>query len=258
MQNQLYFNYAVGVSAGASYGVSYVSQQPKRNLEVNKYISDRRYAGLGNLIRNRSFFSWNFIFDEIPTNRVSLDWDALKNSPTKFWIGVTNCSTGQSEFHLLNPTKQPEFKNLLAASCSLPFIAPKVQFNNSFYMDGGLADSIPFEHALASGNQKVLVVLTRPKGYIKAPLKKTWIYKWAFRKYPKLLEQILARPENYNESLKKLEALEKEGKAFVIRPENEISVGRLENDPAKAEKVYFEGMQLAEKLLPELKHWLNN
>jgi predicted patatin/cPLA2 family phospholipase len=256
LQHQLYFEYAVGVSAGASYTVSYVSQQPNRNLQVNQFISDRRYAGWGNLLFKRSFFSWNFIFEEIPKNRVNLDWKALKNSPTRFWIGVTNCTTGKSEYYLLNPTRQPEFKTILAASCSLPLIAPMVTFNHKKYMDGGLADSIPFEQALASGNEKAIVILTRPKGYIKPALQRTWIFRWVYRKYPKLVELIVSRPEKYNESMKRLEALEQEGKVFIIRPETDIPVGRLEKRPDKTEKVYYEGMRVAEKLLPELKDWL--
>jgi predicted patatin/cPLA2 family phospholipase len=257
LKNQLYFDYAVGVSAGASYGVSYVSQQPNRNLLVNKYISDKRYAGIGNLLRKGSYFSWDFIFNVIPSSMVTLDYEALKNSPTKFWVGTTNCLTGQSEFFLLNATNREEFVDVLAASCSLPFIARIVNFNSKLYMDGGLADSIPFEHALKSGNDKAIVVLTRPKGYVKAPLTSTWVIKWYYRKYPKLVERILSRPDVYNQTIKKLEELEKEGKVFVIRPKSEISVGRLENKPQKTELVYNEGIKVAESCLPALRKWLN-
>ncbi|MBI9067875.1 MAG: patatin family protein [Salinivirgaceae bacterium] len=257
LKNKLYFDYAVGVSAGALYGVSYVSQQPNRNLEVNKYISDKRYAGFGNWLRKGSYFSWDFILNVIPNSMVSLDYETLKNSATKFWIGTTNCETGEAEFFLLNETNKSDFVSVLAASCSLPFISPIVNYGNKKYLDGGLADSFPFEHALNAGNKKAVVILTRPKGYVKAPLKSTLIFKWHYRKYPKLLKAILSRPDVYNKSLKKLEELEREGKVFVIRPENEITVGRLENKPEKTELVYNEGMKVAEKCLPELKKWLN-
>jgi predicted patatin/cPLA2 family phospholipase len=258
LRNHLYFDYAVGVSAGATYGVSYTSRQPNRNLTVNKFISDKRYAGIGNLLKHGSYFSWDFIFNVIPNTMVSLDYEALKNSPTKLWIGTTNCFTGECEYFLLNPTNKQEFVDLLAASCSLPFIAPKVHFNNKIYMDGGLADSIPFEHALKMGNHKAIVVLTRPKGYVKKPLTNKWIFKFYYRKYPKLVEAILSRPDSYNQSIKRLEELEKEGKVFVIRPENEIAVGRLENNPQKTEMVYNEGIKVTEGCLPALKEWLNN
>lgn len=258
LKNKLYFDYAIGVSAGASYGVSYVTQQPNRNLEVNKFIGDKRYAGFGNLLKKGSYFSWDFIFDTIPNTMVSLDYKMLENSPTRFWVGATNCLTGQCEYFLLNEAKDSDFVNILAASCSLPLIAYKIKHNNQPYMDGGLADSIPFEQALKSGNERAIVVLTRPKGYIKSPLSNKWVFKWYYRKFPKLVDVILSRPENYNETIRQLEELEHEGKVFVIRPEKEISVGRLENNPQKTEIVYNEGVKLAESVLPELLKWMEN
>ena len=39
-------DYVVGVSAGIAYGVSYVSKQPRRNLEIlTRFVNDRRYMG---------------------------------------------------------------------------------------------------------------------------------------------------------------------------------------------------------------------
>lgn len=130
LKNQLFFDYAVGVSAGASYGVSYVSRQPNRNLLVNQFISDKRYAGIRNLLRKGSYFSWDFIFDEIPNSMVTLDYDALAKSPTNFWIGATNCNTGKGEYFLLNSATRDDFVTILGASCSLPLISYKVHLNN--------------------------------------------------------------------------------------------------------------------------------
>ena len=49
MEENLYFPYIVGVSAGAINTVSYVSKQPKRTLNVlTKYRNDPRYMGLRN------------------------------------------------------------------------------------------------------------------------------------------------------------------------------------------------------------------
>ena len=48
---KLFFDYIIAVSAGAAYGVSYVSRQFERNLEVNKYVADARYCGFKNLIQ---------------------------------------------------------------------------------------------------------------------------------------------------------------------------------------------------------------
>ena len=40
-------DYVIGVSAGIAYGVSYVSKQSRRNLDIMvNYINDKRYMGL--------------------------------------------------------------------------------------------------------------------------------------------------------------------------------------------------------------------
>ena len=50
LEKDLMTDYVVGVSAGIAYGVSYISRQPRRNLEiVTRYAGDRRYMGMNNL-----------------------------------------------------------------------------------------------------------------------------------------------------------------------------------------------------------------
>ena len=44
LEKQLFFETVYGVSAGASYGASYLSYQLGRNIEVNSYIGDKRYC----------------------------------------------------------------------------------------------------------------------------------------------------------------------------------------------------------------------
>ena len=51
VENDIMPDYMIGVSAGAAYGVSMASKQPRRNLDVlMKYRNDKRYLGLSNMI----------------------------------------------------------------------------------------------------------------------------------------------------------------------------------------------------------------
>ena len=123
-------------------------------------------------------------------------------------------------------------------------------------MDGGLSDSIPYQHALSQGNDRAIVILTRPHSYQKEELKHKWIYRFLYRKTPKLAEAIINRPADYNQSLNNLAELEEKGKVFVIRPPQTIAVSRLENDPNKTAKVFEEAQKHAEQIMPKLKEWL--
>lgn len=41
-----------------------------------------------------------------------------------------------------------EMKDLLIATCSLPILFQPVKIGRHYYLDGGLADSVPYEHAM--------------------------------------------------------------------------------------------------------------
>ena len=46
LEGDIDFDYVIGVSAGIAYGVSYLSRQFGRNLEIlTKYANDKRYMG---------------------------------------------------------------------------------------------------------------------------------------------------------------------------------------------------------------------
>lgn len=44
-----------------------------------------------------------------------------------------------------------------------------VEINGQYYLDGGIADSIPLKKCQALGYDKIIVVLTRPLEYRKKP-----------------------------------------------------------------------------------------
>lgn len=72
-------DYFIGVSAGAAYGVSYLSRQPRRNLEVvTRFAPDRRYMGMRNLaVRiTRVISVWSF-----PIRLSQTSWSPLTTTP---------------------------------------------------------------------------------------------------------------------------------------------------------------------------------
>lgn len=232
MEKELYFNYIIGVSAGACNAVSYISRQKGRNEKVIVgFVKDRRYMSLKNLLLTKSYFGMDFIFDEIPNKHVLFDYDVFKKSPCQFLVGTTDCQTGKPVY--LSKDDLGEKYEALRASSSLPLLSPIVRYKGYDLLDGGIADSIPIKKSIQDGNAKNVVVLTRNKGYRKRPGKFNALYKLKYRKYPLLIEAMLNRYKNYNETLDYIELLEREGKVLVIRPLQELKVNRLEKDPQK-------------------------
>ena len=144
-------DYTLGVSAGISYGVSYLSRQSRRNLRVlTTYVRDRRYMGMGNYLRrgNRSYFGLRFSYETIPNELERFDYDAFAAYPGQAEAVVTNLETGQADY--LPVPRHDEHNLLLQATCAIPFLFPVYHINGQPYLDGGCADAIPWKHAFDS------------------------------------------------------------------------------------------------------------
>ncbi len=256
LREELFFRYIIGVSAGAAYGVSYVSRQYERNLAVNRYVSDKRYCGWRNYLRNGSYFNWDFVYGEIPDKLIPFSFETFMNSGTRMRVVVTNCMTGRAEYPEMNNITTDHFRKLLTATSSLPFISRIIEIDGKQYMDGGIADAIPVQQAFRDNIKKAVVILTRPKGYRKKESRASALLRIVYRKYPNMVKSFLERTERYNHTLDQLEQMEKEGRVFIIRPELPLPVARIENDPEKLKKVYDLAVRQMELVLPQLKEWL--
>ena len=118
-------DYVIGVSAGIAYGVSYVSRQKGRNLEiVTKYANDKRYMGLRNLLvpSNRCYFGLRFTYETIPNELIPFDYDTFAAYPGEVEAVVTNLKSGQAEY--LPVPRRDEGFLLLQATCAMPLLFP--------------------------------------------------------------------------------------------------------------------------------------
>ena len=99
LSEKIMLPYCIGVSAGIADGVSYISRQPQRNLEiVQKYRNDKRYMSRQNFKKCRSLFGLDFIFGEIPNKLIPFDMDTFRKFEGTCLVGVTNATTGQAEY----------------------------------------------------------------------------------------------------------------------------------------------------------------
>ena len=251
LDNNITFPYCIGVSAGITNGVSYISKQKGRNLEVvTKYRNDNRYLSYRNFLRCKSIFGLDFVFDEIPNNLIPFDMDTYRKYPGKVLVGVTNAHTGKTEY--LNGKDLDDKATMLRATCAIPLLFPVIKINGKEYYDGGLCDPIPIKKAIADGNTKHLIVLTQPKGYKKELSKKNiLVAKLLNKKYPNLKTHLLNRHNHYNETVKFCEQLESEGKVLILRPE--YNLDSFEKDINKLKSSYEHGYNLTINHLSEIK-----
>lgn len=257
LENDIYINFVVGASAGISYGVSYLSKQLGRNKEITAhYMNDRRYMGFRNMLKrnNRSYYGLDFVFEEIPSDLIPFDFDTYKSSGENGIGAVTNIVTGKPEYFRVKA--EDKKWTVLRASCALPILFRPIEINGSFYMDGGITDSIPFKYAFDSGAEKCVIILTRPRGYIKKREKLSGLVKMMYPKYPMLSAALKERHNMYNRELSELEALEKAGKVLVISPEKDYGIHRTENDPKILVPFYEEGYRYGLTQCPKIREFL--
>lgn len=257
LEEDLMPDYFIGVSAGIAYGVSYLAGQRERNLRVMEdYMADKRYMGMRHLLdrSERAFYNTKFVFDEVPNKLVPFDYQAFEHYPGTVEAAVTNIHTGKAEY--LEVPRGKDMRDTLVASCSLPVLFQPVKIGRHYYLDGGIADSIPYEHAFEMGCDKLIVVLTRERDYVKTREKAISVTNRLYKKYPKIVEALNLRAERYNESMKRLKELEDEGKVFVIAPETTFGVGRTETDTVKLRRLYDEGYRIAKEQMEALREYL--
>lgn len=248
-------DYLVGVSAGIAYGVSYISGQPGRNLEVaTRFAPDRRYMGVGNLLnrRNRSYFGLDFTFRRIPEELVPFDYETFAAYPGQMEAVVTNVVSGQAEY-LEVPRDAQGSSRLLQASCALPLMFPIIHIDGKGYLDGGVSDGIPFQRALEQGCDRLIVVLTKPRDYVRRPDGMLKLILRHYRQYPEFCQTMRRRAERYNESKRRLLELEQEGKVLVFAPETTRGVSRTERDVEKLRLLWSDGYQQAAERMEELR-----
>jgi len=248
------FDAVMGVSAGAVFGPNFLSGQLGRVIRYNKrFIRDKRYQGLGCLLKTGDLFSRDFAYSQVPRQLDVFDDEAFKASGVPFYAVLTDLETGLPEYMQVKSVF--EDMDILRASASMPFVSRPVEIRGRRYLDGGVADSVPFDAMEKLGCQKRVVVLTRDMDYRKGPMPGLPI-KLAYRHHPRFRDQLLRRHMVYNDSIARLKALEAQGQVFVIRPSRPIEISRVERDPEKLQQVYDLGLRDGRAILPALENYM--
>ena len=257
LEEKIFADAVIGVSAGAIYGCSYMSEQHGRGIRYNlKYINDDRYVSMKSWLKTGNIFNKEFCYEEIPNKLDVYDYDKFKENAAKipFYVCCTNVETGKPEY--IRCTDFKKEMDYMRASASLPLVSQIVYKGGKKLLDGGTGDSIPVDFFRSIGYKKNIVVLTRPEGYVKKPSASAKLLKVRYKKYPEFIEANINRHENYNKSLAAIEEYERLGEALIIRPSVEYKIGRLERDKDKLKYMYKLGRKDAKAKLEELKAFL--
>ena len=255
MENNINIDVIYGVSAGALFGLNYKSRQIGRALRYNlKYANEKNYMGLYSLITTGDIMNRDFCFTKLVYELDKLDFETYKNNPVEFYAVVTNLQTGKPEYIKIDDAaKDMEY---FRASGSMPFVSKPVEIDGNLYLDGAMSDAVPFEKALETEYEKVIVVLTRPHGYRK---KKSYLpYKLFYGKFPELIKTAKNNYIKYNETIDLIEKYESENKIIVLRPSKLVKMKRVEKDTRKLQAIYDLGVSDCINKLDKINEYLKS
>lgn len=256
MENNIEFDGVIGVSAGACFGCNYITKQIGRTIRYNiKYAKDDRYCSIKSLIKTGDIFGAEFCYDTLPNVLDPFDTEAFEESRTSFYVVATDVLTGKAVYHRINSIDK-EAMEWIRASASMPLVSNIVQIQDGYYLDGGIADSIPVKAFEKLGFDYNITVLTKPRGYRKSEDKTIPLVKMKYKKYPEFVKAMKNRHIAYNEQLHDVFESEKAGNNFVICPKAPLPIGHISHDAAVMKEVYELGRKEAEEQLPAIHRYL--
>ena len=260
LDHQITFDYCIGVSGGAGNVASFVAGQRGRNIRFfTEHIHSPQYFGVKSLLKTGNLFGLQYIYGDLTntTGKDPLDFPAIMKNPAEYEVAATNAVTGEAEYFGKEDMKQDDYRPIMASS-AIPAACRPVVINGVPYYDGGISDAIPVRRALEKGCDRIVVILSKQRDYVRKPQGMRFLYSTLCRKYPKIIEDIDRRHITYRENLQEVFDLEKEGKAFVFAPSEHVKVGTYSMDEKTERILYDLGVKDFAERQEELKDFLKN
>lgn len=258
LAHHIEFRSVIGVSAGSLCGVNFVSKQYGRAANINiNHRHDRQYISMARVFK-KQIINLDYLFEDHGYSWQNFNEAAYQRSASHFTAVATSVKTGKTV--LFTDPVGEELTNALKASSSMPFLSDPQETSQGPCLDGGIADSIPFDIAQQQGYDKIVVVRTRDVNYRKKPsssaVKK--LYDMVYKDYPEFAKAGINRPLLYNQQIAEINRLSREGKIFNIAPSKPIKIKRIEGNIKKIRALYETGRKEGEEIVPALVDYLAN
>lgn len=96
LENDINFDGIIGTSAGAVFGVNFLSRQDGRVIRYNcRFNGDRNYMGIKPLLKSGDFFNTEYAYYKVPNELDIFDDEAYQKSGVPFYATVTDVKTGK-------------------------------------------------------------------------------------------------------------------------------------------------------------------
>jgi len=233
------FDFVMGVSAGATNLVSYLSEQPRRSHHIitelacsSDFLDPLRFVKGGDLVDISRLW-------QTSRYRFPLDLDTFSACRIPFYAVTTDVATGEAVYL---PVRPDNIDEVLTATCALPVVQHETPSVDGRPMaDGGISDSIPVIEAYRRGARQMTVILSEPLGYRLKPMPFPWMIRTLLKTHPALAQALEQRDRSYNEALDFIANPPADCQIEVIAPADYFPVSRFTRDINKLEMGYVMG-----------------
>lgn len=250
MDNDIRFDYCIGISAGSANVASYLAGQRGRNyVFYTEYDMRKELMGFKNLVKTGNFVDLEYAYGVLSNEggEYPLDFKAIMENPAEFKIVTTDALTGKPHFFDKSDMRQDDYNAIKASSC-VPAVNRPYMIGGVPYYDGGMSDPIPLEACFKAGCDKVVIVLTRPKDFERDPRKDELAVRLIPKKYPEAARAMSKRAITYNTELWLAKQYEEQGKVLIIAPDDIGDMKTLKRDKEAIDLLYHKGYADAEAL----------
>ncbi len=245
LDNNIQFDYVIGVSAGAANAVSYLAGQRERNLRYYTiHVTDPDYFGWRPFLKHGDLFNLHHIYGDMTNSGGAdpLDYEAMMANPAEFKVAATDAVTGKAHYFDKSDFRKDDYRILMGTS-ALPAACRPVEIDGHLYYDGGVADSIPYAKAFRDGCGKLVIILSKPRDFVKKPESFRLAYTLLCRRYPNIIRRLNRRHITYTRQLNAVWELEKKGRAFVFAPSKDLPMSTFAMDAQENQNLYDLGME---------------
>jgi len=193
-----YYDLVYAGSSGACSAAYFVADMWGPGLAIWRELACN-VVRKSNFLRHKPIIDLAYLVDYVIRKRVPLSVEVLQKMPTRFFIVLTDCHTGEPfYFHACD---YRVFAALRATS-SMPLATRGFDYvEGQPFADGGVADPIPVQQAILDGAKDITVVLTHNLDFRLKPIPH-WLGRLAYPDFPRVAQVWTARQNvNYNAAL---------------------------------------------------------
>ena len=260
LENNIYFDYVAGISAGSSMTVNYVARDKERTKKsFVDLVRDPNFGGWKSFFKGNGFFNSEYIYEQTSGEgqALPLDFDFFMANPTQFRIMAYDLDADEEKIFTNKDIRSlSDLIKIVRSSSSLPIFMPATEYKGRKYYDGGILGGIALDIAIKEGYEKFFIVRTQERTYRKKPVKYQRLLTAYFKKYPRLAKRLLDRPYIYNDTCDLIDKLESEGRAYVVYPDD-MKISNRERNINVLEDLYRQGLEIGKRDLNKWKNFIN-